>query len=82
MSEGKEEPQPQRPFIPGYEQPCKQCVYRDYYDINKVAKDQSSLVNNLRNQLVAVTAEWEKLKKPEEIELEKPGPEPEETVEE
>jgi len=60
MAEDKKDFQPV--VLPGYAQICQNCVYRDFYDISKAAKDQSILINNLRNQLVAVTAEMEKYK--------------------
>ena len=70
MQANNEEQEQRQVFIPGYAQPCAMCVYRDFYDITKAAKDQSNLINNLRNQLIAVTQEMEKyksmVKEPEE----------------
>lgn len=54
-----EQGQTRQIVIPGYLPICDQCVFRDIY---MTSKQQGTLINNLRDQLLALTREMEDLK--------------------
>lgn len=58
----------QRPLVPGYEQICGVCVFKDFYTTfknsnlqNDALQRQQVLVQNLQNQLQAATTKLEEL---------------------
>jgi len=55
-----------RPFVPGYEQPCNGCPFRDFYMTWKnnesliiQAQQRQTLVQNLQRELQAATDKLE-----------------------